>query len=154
MNRTRGLGLAGPSVLALIGGLTFLLARMPVDLDGPEWESLETCAENQKWLYQSLAHHQQEHGTLPDSAEEFEIRGFPATRMWKCPASKRGYVLHLENFGNPAAVLIAEEQEAHPTTLGWSLKRLKPHVQTMGDGTIHLFEGGRVLTMVGRKRRQ
>jgi hypothetical protein len=81
------------------------------------------------------------------------VNGFPAAAVWKCPACERGYALHQENYGNPRAVVIADQAEKHPTTFMWWFNGLNPHVQTMGDGTIHLFKGGKFLTMVGSKKR-
>lgn len=124
--------------------------RFPVKLEGIEWQSIEKCAENQKKLYQSIEWFVRENGDLP--TQDFEIRGFPARDMWKCPISEQGYTIRVENYGNPQAVIIADEQDKHPTTLMWWLRGLHPNVQTMGDGTIQLFKDGKVLTMVGSEK--
>jgi hypothetical protein len=150
MNRYTKIALSGCAILAVIAGLSLLVTKLPVKLEGPEWESIGKCAENQKYLYRSIEWELQENGKLPD--QDFLVRGFPAKDTWKCPASGRGFTLHLENYGNPDAVVIADEQDRHPTTFMWWLRGLHPHVQTMGDGTIHLFKGGKILTMVGSGR--
>lgn len=137
------------SVLVVIAGLRLLATKLPVKLEGSEWRSLEKCAQNQKWLYQSIEWYVQENGEAP--TEDFRIRGFPARGTWKCPVSDRGYTLHLENYGNPHAVVIADEQDSHPTTFMWWFRGLHPQVRTMGDGTIRLFKAGKILTMVGSK---
>jgi len=150
MKRHTKIALGGLSVLIVIVGLRLLATKLPVKLQGPEWDSIEKCAENQKYLYQSIEWELQENGKLPD--KDFLVRGFRARDTWKCPASGRGYLLHLDNYGNPDAVVIADEQDRHPTTFMWWFRGLHPHVQTMGDGTIHLFKGGKILTMVGSKK--
>ena len=151
MKRYKRIALAVLSVLILIAGLKLLANRLPMKLQGPEWFSLQECAEHQKNLYQSIEWYQQENGELPDP--DFQINGWPARTTWKCPATGRYYALHLENYGNPGAVVIADEQDGHSTTFLWWFKGLHPRVQTMGDGTIELFKDGRVLTMVGSKKR-
>jgi hypothetical protein len=151
VKRYKKTAIAGLSILVVISGLRLLSARLPVKLEGLAWNNIERCAENQKMLYQSIEHYRQENGKLPD--QDFQIRGGRASDTWKCPACERGYTLHLENYGNPRAVVIADEQNGHSTTFMWWFRGLHPHVQTMGDGTIHLFKGGKILTMVGSKKR-
>jgi len=139
--------------LVVIAGLRFWVTKLPVKLDkldGPEWRSIEKCATSQKHLYQSIEWYVEENGKLPD--EDFQVRGSRAKNRWKCPACGRGYTLHLEKYGNPRAVVIADKQDSHPTTFMWWLRGLHPRVQTMGDGTIQLFKGGKSWTMVGSKK--
>jgi len=150
MKRYTKMALGCLSVLVFIAGLRLLATTLPVKLEGPAWASIEKCAENQKFLYQSIEWYVQENGKAP--TEDFTIRGFPARATWKCPASGGGYSLHLENLGNPRAVVIADEQDRHPTTFMWWFRGLNPQVQTMGDGTIHFFKGGKILTMDGSKK--
>lgn len=152
MKRYKKIAIAGVCVLGVIAGLRLLAAKPPVNLEGPQWDSIEKCAENQKNLYQSIAWELREKGKLP--GPDFLVRGFPARATWHCPACGRGYALHPENYGKRDAVVIADEQNRHPTTFLWWFRGLHPHVQTMGDGTIHLFRGGKLLTMVGSKKRQ
>ncbi len=108
---------------------------------------------HQKRLYQTIEYYKEEHGQFPDAIEDFKIDGFPAGQYWKCPTSKSGYDVFLENYGDPDAVVIAEKKNKHSTTFMFFLRGLKPHVQTMGDGTIHLFKGGKIMTMVGSKNK-
>ena len=152
MKRYKKVAIAGACVLGVIAGLGLLTRNLPAKLEGPEWNSIEKCAENQKWLYQSIEWYLQENGKLPD--EDFQINGFPARAKWACPACGTGYALHPENFGKRHAAVIADEQDRHPTTFLWWARGLHPHVQTMGDGTIHLFQGGKILTMVGSTKRK
>lgn len=149
MKKHMRFAVAGFSALIAIAGLKLSANSLPVALDGSEWRSIEECAENQKRLYQSTVWEVRENGgTL---ARDFKVKGFPAREIWKCPACGEGYELHPENFGNPNAVLISDEREGHPTTFMWWAKGLKPQVQTMGDGTIQLFEDGELLTMNGSR---
>jgi len=50
-------------------------------------------------------------------------------------------------------VLIEEAQNKHPTAFKLWIRAIKPCVQTMGDGTIHLFEGGKLATIQARKNK-
>ena len=149
MKRYKTMAIVALSVLVTVGVVRLVAFTLPVKLEGNAWSSIEGCAENQKKLYQSLDHHLHEYGRLPASADDFRINGFPAAGVWICPACKRGYVVRVENYGDPGAVVISDEQNRHPTTFMWRARGLNPHVQTMGDGTIHLFKGGKVLTMAG-----
>lgn len=151
MKRHGRIIIASLSVVAVVAGLRLLATQLSVKLDGSEWSGIETCAENQKKLYQSVEWELQEHGKLPE--HDFQIRGWQATETWKCPACERGYRLQLENYGDPQAVVIADDQDEHPTTFMWWFRGFHPRVQTMGDGTIQLFKGGKVLTMVGSKKK-
>ena len=135
------------AILVAIGGLRLLARRLPVNLDGPEYRSILECAENQEKLYQSIEWELQKNGKLP--GQDFQIDGFRANDVWKCPACGKGYVLHLKNYGNPDAALITDEREIHPTKFMWWFRGLNPRVQTMGDGTIQLFKGGKLQTMGG-----
>ena len=149
MKRYRVVSIVALSVVVAFGVLRFVASTFPVKLEGDAWSSIEACAENQKKLYQSLDYHLHEYGQLPASADDFKIKGFPAAGIWTCPAFKRGYVVRVGNYGDPGAVVISDEQGRHPTTFMWRARGLEPLVQTMGDGTIHMFKGGKVLTMVG-----
>ena len=120
---------------------------------GPVWNSIEKCAENQKYLYQWLEYFVEENGRIPNDLDEFKIKNFPAAAMRECPATQKGYDFFIENYGNPKAVVIADKENRHPTTFVLWFRGFKPHVQTMGDGTIHLFKGGKIMTMHGSKKK-
>lgn len=90
--------------------------RLPVRLEGSEWNSIEKCAENQKRLYQSLEWHVQEHGRLPD--RDFMVRGFPARATWQCPTCGRSYALHLEHYGSRDAAVITDEVQGRKVKAG------------------------------------
>ena len=153
MNRRRLSIIITIFVIVIVVGVKVVVARTPIKLDGPAWRSVETCAMYQKRLYQTIEHYKEEHGQFPDAIEDFRIDGSSAGSHWKCPASNSGYDISLENYGNPDAVIIAERSNKHSSTFMFWLRGLKPHVQTMGDGTIHLFEGGKLTTMVGSKNK-
>ena len=152
MNRNKKLAIAGLCVFVVAIGLKLLATSLPVKIEGSAWDSIEKCAVHQKYLYQSIEHYRQEKGKLPD--QDFQIHGSPARNRWKCPASESGYALHLENYGNPSAVVLNDKQHRHPTTLNWWLKGLAPQIQTMGDGSIHFFKGGKLLNMNGSEKRK
>jgi hypothetical protein len=138
------------SVVVIVIGLRVCVSFTPVQVgNGPVWDSVEDCAEIQQRLYQYLESFVEENGRIPSHLDEFTIKGFPATYVWKCPASQGGYDVFLENYGNPKAVLIADQENKHPTTFMLWFRGFKPQVQTMGDGTIHLFKGGKLMTMHG-----
>ena len=103
MKRYKRIAIAGVCVLGVIAGLRLLATRLPVKLEGPEWDSIEKCAANQKWLYQSIESYVRQNGKLPDA--DFQVRGFPARATWECPACGRGYALHLEHYGRPVGWL-------------------------------------------------
>lgn len=150
MKRNKSITLIVLSVLVVFAGLRLLVAAKPLNLDVAEWHGIEKCAENQRSLFQTIEWELKENGRLPD--EDFRIDGFRADSVWKCPACERGYKLDLENFGDPRAVVITDERDAHPTTFTWWLRGLHPEVRTMGDGKIQLFKDWKVLTMVGSRR--
>ena len=142
-------------VLAVVAGgvvgLRFWASRRPIQV-GPVWESIECCAEHQKRLYQSLEHYVEQHGGVPEDVDSWQIRGFPAAEVWKCPETGEGYDVFVENYGDPERVVIADKRDAHRATFMLWFRGYRPRVQTMGDGTIELFEGGKVMTMKGSSK--
>lgn len=50
------------------------------------------------------------------------------------------------------AVLIEEKQNKHPTCFALWIRGYKPHVQTLGDGTIHLFADAQLVTIQAKKQ--
>ncbi|MBN2594246.1 MAG: hypothetical protein JXA81_12130 [Sedimentisphaerales bacterium] len=71
----------------------------------------------------------------------------------KCPSKPTGYKVHFENYGKPDAVFIEEAKNMHSTAFKLWIRGIKPRVQTMGDGTIHLFEDGKLATIQARKNK-
>ncbi|MBN2437825.1 MAG: hypothetical protein JXL20_04420 [Deltaproteobacteria bacterium] len=136
--------------IAVLIGLRLLATQLPIRLDGSAWDDIEHCAENQKMLYQSIEWYVQENGKLPNP--DFKINGLPAKSRWKCPACGKGYMLDPENYKNKDAVIISDELDQHSTTFMWWFRGLHPQVQTMGDGTIQLFKGGKILTMSASRK--
>ena len=136
MKRYKTISITILSIVIIVACLKFWAVRAAIKLDGPIWNSIEKCAENQKQLYQSLEYYIDENGHLPDHIDDFKINDFPATMVWKCPATQGGYVVFLENYGNPKTVLIADKENKHPTTFMLWFRGITPYVQTMGDGTI------------------
>ncbi len=110
------------------------------------------CGQHQKNLYLYIEAYREKNGRLPDNMDEL-INDIPKSMSWtKCPSKPTGYKVHFENYGKPDAVFIEDAQNKHPTAFKLWIRGIKPCVQTMGDGTIHLFEGGKIATIQARKK--
>lgn len=48
------MAVSGLSFLFVAAGLQFLVTSLPMKLEGSSWDSIEKCAEQQKYLYQSI----------------------------------------------------------------------------------------------------
>jgi hypothetical protein len=150
-------------VVLAVAGLQVWLWRSPLVVlgsDGPSGElfdpqtaagrafmSLQQCAEQQKHLYECITAYKDKNSRLPADMNELINDAREAMSFRNCPAGLSGYVVHFENYANPKAVLIEENQNKHPTTFALWIRGYKPQVQTMGDGTIHLFAGGQLATI-------
>lgn len=162
--------IAGTIILALIlCGLVFRIWRTPLvvmgsgmptgeifDMStavGRVFSKVQECGEQQKNLYQCIEAYRDKNGQLPDNMDELK-NGIPETMSFRnCPSDLTWYEVHFENYGKPDAVLIEEAQNKHPTAFKLWIRGIKPCVQTMGDGTIHLFEGGKLATIQARKNK-
>ncbi len=160
---------AGIIILVLIwGGLQLWLWRTPLvvlssNTPGGEIFDMNTavgrvfaevleCGEQQKNLYLYIEEYREKNGLLPNNMNEL-INDIPKSMSWtKCPSKPTGYEVHFENYGKPDAVFIEEAKNKHPTAFKLWIRGIKPCVQTMGDGTIHLFEGGKLATIQARKK--
>lgn len=149
-------------VILVIGGLKiYLLVTPPVILgrDSPAgfifvpntkasrvFSSVSDCAEKQKELFGYIEAYRTKHGKIPDSINTL-INDDAGSMHWiNCPLGS-SYSIHPENYGNPKAVFISETQNKHSNTLSLWIRGIKPHVQTMGDGTIYMFKDGKVAKM-------
>jgi hypothetical protein len=118
---------------------------------GRVFAEVQECAEQQKNLYRCIEAYREKNGRLPDNKDEL-INDIAETMSFtNCPSGLTWYEVHFENYGKPDAALIEEAQNKHPTALKLWIRGFKPCVQTMGDGTIHLFEGGKLATIQARK---
>jgi hypothetical protein len=152
MSLLRGITLVGLLALILAAGfLLFVLPTLPVRLQGKPYESLVACAEHQKSVYQSIVHYQKENGRLPEKGQGFPADGKRPLKIWRCPISETPYLIEPASYGSSDHALIADSPHRHHTTFMWWLRGMKPQVETMGDGTVHLFEGGVVLMRAQRK---
>ncbi len=129
------------------GGLVF-------DANTPEGRLCRAafdCADRQKDLYLYIDAYVQKHGRVPpdlDALQEFH----PMTvAIFGCP-SNGPYDIHLENFGDPNAVVIGDQPEAHGNALRLWIKGIRPQVRTMGDGTIHVFNKPNFVTMQAKPK--
>lgn len=117
---------------------------------GRVYQSVSKCAERQKRLFDHIEAYKEKHGRAPDSLNTLINDDVISMAFIDCPLG-HSYVIHPQNYGKPNAVLVSESRNEHPTALKLWLRRIKPCVQTMGDGTIYLFEGGKVATIQAKK---
>jgi hypothetical protein len=152
--------------ILLIGGLKiYLLLTPPVILGGSRpagfifdpntkasrvFSSVSDCAEKQKGLYGYIEAYRTKHGKLPDNIETLINDDSGSMHFTTCPLGS-SYIIHPENYGNPKAVFISETQNKHSNTLSLWIRGIKPCVQTMGDGTIYMFEDGKLAKMNAKK---
>ena len=146
-------------VILLIGALKIYLLLTPVvelGTDRPTglifdpntkasrvFASVSDCAERQKGLYGYIEAYHKKHGKLPDSIETLINDDTGSMHFTTCPLGS-SYSIHTENYGNPNAVFISEDQNKHSNTLSLWIRGIKPRVQTMGDSTIYMFKDGKV----------
>ena len=162
--------IAGIIILILIwGGLQLWLWKTPLvvlesgtpggeifDMNtavGRVFAELQECGEQQKNLYQCIEAYREKNGRLPNNMDELINDITESMSFRNCPSDRTWYEVHFENYGRPDAVFIEEAQNKHPTAFKLWIRGIKPRVQTMGDGTIHLFEGGKIATIQARKNK-
>jgi len=162
--------IAGIIILVLIwGGLQLWLWKTPLVVLGSNtlggeifdrntavgrvFTEVQECGEQQKNLYQCIEAYRAKNGRLPDNKGELinDIRESMA--FTNCPSDLTWYEVHFGNYSKPDTVLIEEAQNKHPTAFKLWIRGIKPCVQTMGDGTIHLFEGSKLATIQARKNK-
>ncbi len=124
----------------------------PQTAAGKAFMSLQQCAEQQKHLYECITAYRDKNGRLPADMNELINDVHEAMSFRNCPAGLSEYVVHFENYANPKAVVIEEKQNKHPTAFALWIRGYKPHVQTLGDGTIHLFADGRLATIQAKEK--
>jgi len=153
-------------VLLAVGGLQVYSAMTPLVRFGPDGPSgavfdpnskaaevhgaAAECAVRQKNLFLWIEAYREKHGQVPDCIDTLINDDHRSSTFCNCGLGS-SYVLHPENYGNPNGVFISEEPNRHTGCLLLWLKGVKPRVQTMGDGTIHLYEGGKPITMQAKK---
>jgi len=120
---------------------------------GRVFAEVQECGEQQKNLYQCIEAYREKNSRLPDNKDEL-IKDIPETKSFRnCPSDLTWYEVHFGNYSKPDTVLIEEAQNKHPTAFKLWIRGIKPCVQTMGDGTIHLFEGSKLATIQARKNK-
>ena len=160
--------IAGIVILVLIwGGLRFWLWKTPLvvlgqstpvgeifDMNtavGRVFAEVQECGEQQKNLYLYIEAYREKNDRLPDNMDEL-INDIPNSMSFRnCPSGRTWYEVHFENYGKPDAVFIEEAKNIHSTAFKLWIRGIKPRVQTMGDGTIYLFEGGKLATIQAHK---
>lgn len=121
---------------------------------GRVFAEVQECGEQQKNLFRCIEAYREKNGRLPDNMDELINDITESMAFRNCPSGRTWYEVHFENYGKPDAVLIEEAQNKHPTAFKLWIRGIKPCVQTMGDGTIHLFEGGKLATIRARKNKE
>lgn len=121
---------------------------------GRVFAEVQECGEQQKNLFRCIEVYREKNGRLPDNMDELINDITESMAFRNCPSGRTWYEVHFENYGKPDAVLIEEAQNKHPTAFKLWIRGIKPCVQTMGDGTIHLFEGGKLATIRARKNKE
>jgi hypothetical protein len=117
---------------------------------GQVFASVSECADKQKGLFGYIEAYKKKNGRLPDSIHTLINDDPGSLHFTSCPSKSSSYVIHPDAYGNPKAVFISEEHNQHSTTFKLWLRGIRPSVQTVGDGTIHLFEGGKLATLNAR----
>ena len=158
------------TLVLILGGLQFWLWKNPLAVMGSNipggeifdmrtavgrvFAEVQECGEQQKNLYLCIEAYKEKYGRLPDNMDEL-INGVRESMAFRnCPSDLTWYVVHFENYYKPDTVFIEEAQNKHSTAFNLWIRRIKPCVQTMGDGTIHLFEGGKVAIIHARKNKE
>jgi len=172
MKRGKKITIAFISVVALVvlsmAALQFWLWKTPlVVLDGgaPGGEvfdrktavgrvfaEVQECGEQQKDLYGCIEAYREKHGRRPENMNALIDGIHEAMSFTDCPAGLSWYVVHFEDYGKPDAVLIEEAENKHRTAFKLWVRGIKPQVQTMGDGTIQLFQDGKLATLNAKKK--
>jgi len=131
-----------------------LLAPVDIWTEGTEenevLESTTACALNQKELYQYVQAYVEDNGVVPDSWETMQDAGYRCMHCAGCPEGQP-YTIHKQSYGDPNAVFISDRDDYHAGSWKLWIRGVIPRVQTMGDGKVQLFEGGKVLTMDASK---
>ena len=121
---------------------------------GRVFAEVQECGDQQKNLFRCIEAYREKNGRLPDNMDELINDITESMAFRNCPSGRTWYEVHFENYGKPDAVLIEEAQNKHPTAFKLWIRGIKPCMQTMGDGTIHLFEGGKLATIRARKNKE
>lgn len=118
---------------------------------GRVFDDVQECGEQQKDLYGCIEAYRDRNERLPADMDELINDIHEAMAFDDCPAGLAWYDVHFENYGKPDAVLIEEHENKHPTCLALWIRGYKPQVETMGNGTIHLFANGQLATIQAKR---
>ena len=118
--------------------------------EGRLFYAVSQCADRQKDLYLYIDGYVQKHGRVPPDLDAL-LEYHPMTmEIFGCP-SGRPYDIHLENFGDPNAVVIEDPPDAHPNTVRLWMQGIRPQVRTMGDGTVRMFNKPNLATVRAKR---
>ncbi len=118
---------------------------------GRAFMSVQECGERQQDLYGCIRAFVEKNGRVPNDMNELINEVHEAMAFDDCPAALSGYVVHFENYGKPDAVVIEEHKNKHPTAFALWIRGYHPRVQTLGDGTVHLFADAKLATIPPEK---
>ena len=124
-----------------------------LDANTPEgrlFDAVCQCAERQKDLYLYIDAYVQKHGRVPPDLDALQEDHPMTVEIFGCPSGGH-YDIHLENFGDPNAVVIEERADAHPTTVRLWMQGIRPQVRTTGDGTVHMFNKPNLTTIRAKR---
>jgi hypothetical protein len=113
---------------------------------GKAFMSASECAHRQKGLYGYIEAYKEKHGKIPSDLSALVNDDVRSMHFTSCPLGAP-YVLYTENYGKPNMLFISDSKHKHPTAFQLWARGIKPLVQTMGDGTIHMFENGKIATI-------
>jgi hypothetical protein len=145
----------------MVIGLKIWISNTPLHLDFDDhndpvvrvYNSAAECAVAQKQVYLVFEKYQQTFDEPPSDIWDLVEKVNHTNRIYVCPAAGKHdhnlytYRLYPENYGKSDAVFIEESRNSHGNCFRLWIRGIKPCVETMGDGTIHLFNDGQVVTM-------
>jgi hypothetical protein len=120
---------------------------------GRVFGEVQECGEQQKKLYLCIEAYRKKNTRLPENMDELINDITESMAFTNCPSDLTWYEVYFENYGKSDAVFIEEAQNKHSTAFKLWIRGIKPRVQTMGDGTIHLFKDGKIATIQARKNK-
>lgn len=118
--------------------------------EGRLFEAVSQCADRQKDLYLYIDAYVQKHGRVPPDLDALREDHPVTVKIFGCP-SGCPYDIHLENFGDPNAMVIEDPPGAHPNTVRLWMQGIRPQVRTTGDGTVHMFNKPNLVTIRAKR---
>lgn len=142
--------------LLILTGVIIHFRLSPLNLSpqtkaGKVFDSVMQSAVRQKGLYNYIEAYHKKFGDTPQDLDEL-INQMPGSMHFTGSPKGHPYVLFPENYGHPDKVFLTESRGDHDFSLNLWLRGYNPQVETLGDGTVHLFKDGEIATMQARKK--